>query len=136
MSKLIGSKKNKGLHNREYFFTFVVNNNAFLRTVDHVDILVDESAPVKGVVREGVFGEKDIDFTEENNTFINWDGFIDHESGILLYQVALSPWCLKLEEMLNGVNNDSIVVINTTEKLCTYLFCKGRQVYLICYCFQ
>lgn len=94
MSKLIGNNTNTGLHNREYFFTFVVTNNAFLRTVDHVDILVDESAPVKGVVREGVFGEKDIDFTEENNTFINWDGFVDHESGILLYKVALSPWCL------------------------------------------
>lgn len=124
MSKLIGNNTNTGLHNREYFFTFVVTNNAFLRTVDHVDILVDESAPVKGVVREGVFGEKDIDFTEENNTFINWDGFVDHESGILLYKVALSPWCLKLEEMLNGVNNDSIVVINTTENSARIYFPK------------
>lgn len=124
MSKLIGNNTNTGLHNREYFFTFVVTNNAFLRTVDHVDILVDESAPVKGVVREGVFGEKDIDFTEENNTFINWDGFVDHESGILLYKVTLSPWCLKLEEMLNGVNNDSIVVINTTENSARIYFPK------------
>ena len=115
MSKLMNSNTSKGLHNREYFFTFVVTNNAFLRTVDHVDILVDESVPVKGIVREGASGENDIDFTQDNKTFISWNGFIDHESGINLYRIALSPWCLGYEEMVNSLENDSIVSVNTSE---------------------
>lgn len=115
MSKLMNSNTSKGLHNREYFFTFVVTNNAFLRTVDHVDILVDESVPVKGIVREGASGENDIDFTQDNKTFISCNGFIDHESGINLYRIALSPWCLRYDELVNSLENDSIVSVNTSE---------------------
>lgn len=115
LSKLVRYNNNIGQHNRDYFFTFVVTNNAFLRIVDHVDILVDESVPVKGVVREGALGEKDKDFTNENTTIINWDGFIDHESGIRLYQVAMFSRCLNSDEILNIGMNKNIVKVNTTE---------------------
>lgn len=71
-----------------------------------------------------MFGEKDIDFMEENNIFINWDGFVDYESEIFFYKVVLFFWCLKLEEMLNGVNNDSIVVINIMENFVCIYFLK------------
>jgi hypothetical protein len=115
MSKLVNNNKNIGQHNRDYFFTFVVTNNAFLRTVDHVDILVDESPPVKGIVREGILGEKDDDFTSQNFTTINWNGFIDHESGIRLYQVTMFSRCLNSDEISHIVMNESIISVNTTE---------------------
>ncbi|XP_062588081.1 uncharacterized protein LOC134249747 [Saccostrea cucullata] len=105
MSKLMHNNKNIGQHNRDYFFTFVVTNNAFLRTIDHVDILVDESAPVKGVVMEGAPEEKDKDFTNENNTLLNWNGFIDHESGIRLYQ-----------DLVNQIRNILVLLFSHTQK--------------------
>lgn len=132
MLKLIGNNMNIGFYNWEYFFIFVVMNNVFFWIVEYVDIFVDEFVFVKGVVREGVFGEKDIDFMEENNIFINWDGFVDYESGIFFYKVVLFFWCLKLEEMLNGVNNDSIVVINIMENfVCIYFLKEGMFILFV-----
>ncbi|XP_062621811.1 uncharacterized protein LOC134283371, partial [Saccostrea cucullata] len=129
MSKLMSNNKNTGLHNREYFFTFVVTNNAFLQIIDHIDILVDESAPVQGVVREGAPGEKDNDFTNENNTIVNWDGFIDHESGIRFYQVFLFSRCLGSNEILNLEANETLTTVNTTKKSVRFYFPKkGKYV--------
>ncbi|XP_061166364.1 uncharacterized protein LOC133175283 [Saccostrea echinata] len=129
MSKLMTKHNNTGQHNRDYFFTFVVTNNAFLQTVEHLDILVDESAPVKGVVREGAPGEKDNDFTNENNTVLNWDGFIDHESGIRSYKVVMFSRCLRLNEILSIRSNESIIIVNTTKKSARLYFPKKGKYF-------
>ena len=48
-------EKHEGDHNREYFFTLNVTNHAMLSYIKHLDILVDDSPPEKGVVLEGIY---------------------------------------------------------------------------------
>ncbi|KAH3709958.1 hypothetical protein DPMN_069718 [Dreissena polymorpha] len=53
LNKLIEAFKHVGNHNRNYFFSINVTNNAMLSTTEHIDVLVDDSPPEKGVVLEG-----------------------------------------------------------------------------------
>ena len=55
MNKLVGNNRNIGNHNRNYYFTVKVTNNALLSNIEHIDILVDDSPPEIGVVFEGAF---------------------------------------------------------------------------------
>lgn len=72
----------------------MATNNAGLRSVQHLEVLVDESPPVNGTVKEGLPGESDVDFTSTERIPINWNGFIDHESGISHYEIFLGKTCL------------------------------------------
>lgn len=45
--------KDKGDHNRNYFFRLKTTNNALLSNTEMVDVLVDDSPPERGVVLEG-----------------------------------------------------------------------------------
>ena len=47
------NNKDTGDHNRNYYFTIKVTNNANLFNIEHMDILVDDSPPETGVVLEG-----------------------------------------------------------------------------------
>ena len=51
---LVSKFKNIGNHNRNYFFTVTVTNNAGQATTERLDILIDESSPQTGVVLEGM----------------------------------------------------------------------------------
>ena len=51
---LVSKFKHIGNHNRNYFFTVTVINNAGHVTTEHLDILIDESSPQTGVVLEGM----------------------------------------------------------------------------------
>ena len=53
MHSLVNINKHIGNHNRNYFFTIKVTNNANLFTTEDMVILVDESPPETGVVLEG-----------------------------------------------------------------------------------
>ena len=53
LNSLIGLNKHNGDHNRNYYFTLTVTNQAMLSTTERIDILVDDSPPEKGVVYEG-----------------------------------------------------------------------------------
>ncbi|XP_062589946.1 uncharacterized protein LOC134251560 [Saccostrea cucullata] len=96
---LIKNNTHIGQHNREYHFTVKVTNEARLVSIQHVDILSDDSPPHKGVVYEGPQGYPDIDYTSENSVNVRWDGFIDHESGIMKYRIGISDHCLTNGEM-------------------------------------
>ena len=65
-----------------------------------MDILADDSPPEVGVIKEGDVGTPDIDFTSEDQIIVTWSGFIDHESGIKFYMVAVAPECLAGEDLL------------------------------------
>ncbi|KAL4218473.1 hypothetical protein ACF0H5_023207 [Mactra antiquata] len=54
LNKLVPVGKSEGNHNRNYFFTIKVTNNAMLSNIEHVDILVDYSPTDVGVVNEAV----------------------------------------------------------------------------------
>jgi hypothetical protein len=53
LNKLIAINKHVGSHNRNYYFTIKVTNNAHLFNIERVDILVDDSPPEVGVLFEG-----------------------------------------------------------------------------------
>ena len=96
---LITNRTNNGQHNRDYHLTIKVTNGARLASIQHVDILTDDSPPVKGLVVEGAEEYLDIDYTKEASVMVRWKGFIDHESGIMKYRIALSDHCLTADEM-------------------------------------
>ena len=50
---LVSKFKHIGDHNRNYFFTVTVTNNANLITTHRIEVLVDVSSPQTGVVLEG-----------------------------------------------------------------------------------
>lgn len=96
---LIKNNTNTGQHNRAYYFTVKVTNGARLVAIEHVDILADDSPPVRGVVVEGPEGYPDIDYTSEASVIVRWNGFIDHESGIMKYRIGIGEHCLTATEM-------------------------------------
>ncbi|XP_069134689.1 uncharacterized protein [Argopecten irradians] len=97
LNSLVHNHTHKGNHNRQYHFTITVTNIAQLVSVEHLEILADDSPPAPGVVMEGTIGTPDIDYTSDEIITVNWAGFIDHESDIKLYKVGLSTECLKLQ---------------------------------------
>ncbi|XP_062605213.1 uncharacterized protein LOC134267002 isoform X2 [Saccostrea cucullata] len=99
MNSLVANNSHIGKHHREYSIEITVTNNAALQSKETVIILVDESAPETGVVKEGAAGSPDIDYTSSPPIKINWEGFIDHESGIKFYRIGLSSSCLRLEDL-------------------------------------
>ncbi|KAJ8302432.1 hypothetical protein KUTeg_018828 [Tegillarca granosa] len=111
LNSLVQMKTNIGDHNRQYFFTIKATNNANLTSVEHLDILVDDSPPETGMVFEGPIDGPDIDYTDQNFTIVHWHGFIDHESGINSFIIGVSNHCLSMDEMTNnGSSNDGLFV--------------------------
>lgn len=57
--------------------------------MQHLDVLVDESPPVNGTVKEleDLSEESESDFTSDGKVKVKWNGFIDHESGISHYEI-------------------------------------------------
>ncbi|XP_053392349.1 uncharacterized protein LOC128555022 [Mercenaria mercenaria] len=101
LNKLISINKHEGDHNRNYYFRIKVTNHAYLYNIEHVDILVDDSPPEVGVVFEGPEYSNDIDYTSDDTFQVHWHGFIDHESGIKTYRIALAARCLSQTELYN-----------------------------------
>lgn len=99
MNTLVINNTHIGKHHRKYVIELEAVNHAALRTTESVTILVDESAPETGVVREGSPESSDIDYISQPSITIYWDGFIDHESGIKFYRLGLFNSCLSLEEL-------------------------------------
>ncbi|KAH3708882.1 hypothetical protein DPMN_068341 [Dreissena polymorpha] len=70
-----------------------------MSTTESIDILVDDSPPEPGVALEGSIDENDIDYTSESSFIVHWYGFIDHESGIKMYRVAIAKSCLTTDDI-------------------------------------
>ncbi|XP_046569939.1 uncharacterized protein LOC124278266 [Haliotis rubra] len=123
LNSLVANKTNDAQHNQAFYFTVVATNGADLKNIDHLDILVDNSPPEAGTVKEGTVDGPDVDYTSEDTVLVNWAGFIDHESGINHYLVSLAPKCLTLDEMKN--NTDTLEV---TEGIHTAQFKIGKEM--------
>ncbi|XP_053405466.1 uncharacterized protein LOC128558962 [Mercenaria mercenaria] len=117
LNKLVNNNTHMGDHNRNHFFTVTVYNNARLRNVEHLDILVDESPPESGVVFEGAVGGPDIDYTSDSDFIVRWHGYLDHESGVKMYRIGISDKCLSQEHFHS--NNKSFKAIQFFETLHT-----------------
>ena len=68
-----------------------------------------------GVVTEGL-GDDDraeMDFTSHDVMPVRWNGFRDHESGIMLYRVALAERCLTVGEVEVVENATEVETGNT-----------------------
>ena len=100
----------QGQHHRRYHITVTATNHASLLTTRALDILLDDSRPSTGVVMEGLVDsdKAEMDFTSSGVVHVRWHGFLDHESGILLYRVALALRCLDGEEM-DAATNATVV---------------------------
>ena len=59
---------------------------------------MDISPPRPGAVKDSPLGEPDRDFQQSLQLHVHWEGFFDHESGVLLYKYGLSENCLSMED--------------------------------------
>jgi len=121
-NKLVSNGTSIGKHNREYYFTLIVTNKARLVNIHRIDILVDDSPPVAGVVMEGTPAGKDVDYTSSEEVNVHWKGFIDHESGIRQYVIGVSNHCQHLDELKQNTSSTMLKlftsdVISATFKL-------------------
>ncbi|XP_052788798.1 uncharacterized protein LOC128223561 [Mya arenaria] len=112
LNKLNAKQIHIGNHNRNYYFTIKVTNMAGLSTMEHIDVLVDDSPPSEGVVYEGPEDSPDIDYTSDDSILVHWHGFIDHESGIKLYRVGLSDRCLSSQDLYNFTESPSVSILS------------------------
>ncbi|XP_052789898.1 uncharacterized protein LOC128224186 [Mya arenaria] len=111
LNQLVANNTHVADHNRNYYFWIKSRNNAGLTNIEYLDILVDYSPPETGVIFEGYDGNPEIDYTSDNDLPVHWHGFIDHESGIMMYRVALAEHCLSTESILSENKNDSIIEV-------------------------
>ena len=116
---LVSKNTHIGLHNRKYYLTANVTNQAMLLSTARMVFLVDESPPVIGGVTDGPDGSPDVDFTQDKVANAYWRGFYDHESGIRFYKYAIANRCLTTDEMLGNetqvVGAVVDIIANTTD---------------------
>lgn len=65
-------------------------------------ITIDISAPHEGSVHDGIRGEPEIDYQQDQHIDVHWEGFFDRESGVEFYQYIFSDHCLSNEEFNNS----------------------------------
>ncbi|XP_069134359.1 uncharacterized protein [Argopecten irradians] len=118
LNSLVHLNTHNGNHNRVYHFTLSVTNDARLSFVEHKEVLADDSPPAVGVVSEGSVVGEDIDYTSEETVTVNWDGFIDHESGIHSYKVGVGNSCLD-KDAFGGINNSDVTLHDETSIITT-----------------
>ncbi|KAK7496778.1 hypothetical protein BaRGS_00011987, partial [Batillaria attramentaria] len=118
-ASLVHNNTNQGQHHRDYYITVTATNHASLQTTERIDILIDVSPPTVGVVLEGLSDDDqaEMDFTSSDVVHVRWHGFLDHESGILLYRVVLADRCLTDQEMDAANNATEVHKENTTSVL-------------------
>lgn len=100
LNPLVSNNTHIGDHNRNYFFTITSSNTALLTSQIDIHVLVDNSPPEAGVVLDGRQYGPDVDFTSSSALTSYWHGFIDHESGIKFYTVAIGPTCLSKNHLM------------------------------------
>lgn len=107
---LVDQNTHQGQHHRQYYITVTATNHASLTASHSMDILLDVSPPSTGVVWEGLVdpNKAEMDFTSSDVVHVRWHGFLDHESGIMLYRVVLARRCMTGEEMDTAVNATSV----------------------------
>lgn len=98
-NKLVQANTNDGIHHQDYYIAIIATNHAGLPFTESFKFLVDASPPSVGIILEGLVEEAEMDFTSDRVLHLRWHGFLDHESGILLYRIVLSGRCLTEEEM-------------------------------------
>ncbi|XP_069118470.1 uncharacterized protein [Argopecten irradians] len=114
LNTLIVNNTHIGNHNRKYRYVIEATNTALLTTSISVDVYVDESPPEDGVIYEGLEGQPDIDYTSDSHISVHWHGFIDHESGIEFYRVALAKTCVQKIDMISFHNFSKTVQFQNT----------------------
>lgn len=113
-------------HNFVYYGTVCASNKARMKTCIHSDgVLIDTSAPMKGVVIDGVV-QPGIDYQNNNHTIAaHWFGFNDIESNIrsFLWAVGTSPNGTEISPFIN-------VGTNVTVKMSGLNLMNGHRYYV------
>ena len=63
-----------------------------------LQVTIDTTPPVSGVVLEGIKGEPEIDFQQDLTVKVHWSDFFDKESGIMFYRYGYGPECMHAED--------------------------------------
>lgn len=113
-------------HGQRYYFTVTAYNNAGLHTTEISDgFIVDTDTPVAGVVYNTA-RYRNYPVQSATDIFeVSWHGFLDHDSGIKSYFLAL------LEESDNQtfIRNFTRCILQTSVKLTGLNLEHGRKYY-------
>ncbi|XP_064646780.1 uncharacterized protein LOC135499763 [Lineus longissimus] len=105
--------RKEALHDVDLFINITVINWANLKSTFVKKISIDKSRPRRGVVHDGLPGAPDVDYQSSRNLAAYWDGFFDHESGIVYFQYAWGTSCQGTGVF--GIKYDSAKVKKTTQ---------------------
>ncbi|XP_052095904.1 uncharacterized protein LOC127731085 [Mytilus californianus] len=94
--------KDNGVHDSDYFITVTVINQAMLKTVLTKKITIDTSAPQPGIVHDGLPDFPEIDYQQNLQLHVYWDGFFDPESGVKYYKYVFSDHCWERKDLINA----------------------------------
>ncbi|XP_064643194.1 uncharacterized protein LOC135497317 isoform X2 [Lineus longissimus] len=102
-------------HDADIYINITVINSANLKSTLIKKITVDTSPPRSGIIHDGLpgAGNPELDYKNDRNLAAYWDGFFDHESGIIYYQYSWGTSCLRADRF--GVIDGRSKVTNTTE---------------------
>lgn len=111
---------------QHYYFTVIAYNDAGLRTVLSSDgFIVDLDGPIAGIVYN-TDRNKDNSVQSETDSFdISWHGFIDHESGVKGYYVAL----YEEADVSLIIQNFTYLFLKTSVKLTNLSLEHGKQYF-------
>jgi len=93
----------------------MATNHAHLSSSASLSFIVDTTPPLGGVVIDGQRGVADFDFQQNSTLQGWWEGFVDRESAILVYQYGFSSSCLNASHFTYPLLPGS-GVMETTEK--------------------
>ncbi|XP_071153805.1 uncharacterized protein [Mytilus edulis] len=93
--------KDNGVHDSDYFITVTVINKARLKTVLTKKITIDTSAPQPGIVHDGLPDNPEIDYQQNLQLHVYWNGFFDPESGVKYYKYVFSDHCWERKNLIN-----------------------------------
>ncbi|OPL33283.1 hypothetical protein AM593_05274, partial [Mytilus galloprovincialis] len=93
--------RSNGVHDSDYYIDVNVTNMATLTTLKTIKITIDITPPVAGHVHDGVYGSPEVDYQQDLQLDVHWEGFFDHESGVAFYQCEFSEVCLTGEHFQN-----------------------------------
>ena len=85
----------KATHDTDYYLTVTATNHAQLQASLTKQFTVDLTPPLKGAVFEKNFNRDllDIDYQTTYSFIVEWEGFFDRETSIIVYQYIIDSEC-------------------------------------------
>ena len=102
-------------HDATYYLTVMATNHAYLSSSASLSFIVDTTPPLGGVVIDGLRGVADLDYQQNSTLRGWWEGFVDRESAVLVYQYGFSRSCLNASHFTYPLLPESVVTETTKQ---------------------